>query len=63
MCQASEGEGKGKDGERRAREAGIPLALADCWLKYHVTKYFLQFLKYFSGFDDNSWVFKLVSNL
>ena len=37
--------------------------LADCWRKYHATKCFSGFPKYFSRFDDDSWIFKLDSDL
>ena len=40
-----------------------PPMMANCWRKQHVTQYFFGFPKYFSGFRDNSWIWKLVWNL
>ena len=38
--------------------------LADCWHKYHVTKYlFLRFnFQSIFLFDDDTWIFKLISD-
>ena len=45
------------------KQRGILLTLADCCRKFHVTKYFLRFLKRFFWIDDDSWIFNIVSDL